>query len=55
MSHMKYERDSSICIKMRAKGFEMEIKNFSGIKYHKEMKDTWFILDFIVFSLWPYH
>lgn len=32
--------DSSICIKIRVKNLNLKIKNFSSVKYHKEMKDT---------------
>ena len=31
-----------------------KIKDISRFKCPKEMKYTWFSIDFIVFSLWPY-
>ena len=31
-----------------------KIKDISKLECHKEMKETWFSIDFIVFSLWPY-
>jgi len=36
--------DPSICVNK----LDMKIKDLSSIECHKEMKDTWFSLDFIV-------
>jgi len=32
-----------------------KIKDLSKLKCHKEMKETWFSIDFIVFSSWLYY
>jgi hypothetical protein len=42
-------------MELREKDLDIKIKDHSSIKYHKEMNGTWFSLDFIVFSLWPYY
>jgi hypothetical protein len=42
-------------MEMCVKNLDMKIKDLSSIKCQKEMKDTWFSSDFIVFSLWPYY
>ena len=33
----------------------VKVKDLSRLKCHKEMKDTWFSIGFIVFSSWPHY